>query len=79
MFPELVKWKLSILIVYARVCEISLSLCVCVCIGGGKGYSVPLSGSDFSNMDLRGEDYTKAVLRQVNFSGSDLRGENLIF
>ena len=41
---------------------------------GGKGYSVPLSGSDFSNRDLKGEDYTKAVLRQTNFSKADLRG-----
>mmetsp|Transcript_7573 Transcript_7573/g.46592 ORF Transcript_7573/g.46592 Transcript_7573/m.46592 type:complete len:223 (-) Transcript_7573:215-883(-) len=42
---------------------------------GGKGNaSTPLSGLDLSNQDLRNNDYTKSVLKQTKFDGSNLTG-----
>ena len=59
----------------AAVAALSMGLLAAptLAASGGKGYSVPLSGEDFSYQDKRGEDYTKAVLRKVNFTGADLR------
>lgn len=36
--------------------------------------STPLSGLDLSNQDLRDNDYTKSVLKQTKFDGSNLTG-----
>ena len=44
-----------------------------VCVGLGT----PHNYEDLSNKDLRKNAYTKAELRQTNFSGSDLSGVSL--
>lgn len=42
-------------------------------VSGGGGISTPLSNEDFSGRDLTKNSYTKAVLRQTNFSNCNLR------
>lgn len=42
-------------------------------VSGGGGISVPLSNEDFSGQNLTKNSYTKAVLRQTNFSNCNLR------
>jgi uncharacterized protein YjbI with pentapeptide repeats len=47
----------------------------CVCgFSGGGGISTPVSGQDLSNQDLRKRSFTKAIMRQTNFSNSNLQG-----
>lgn len=41
-------------------------------VSGGGGISAPLSGMDFTGQDLRNNSYTKAVLRQTNFTDCNL-------
>jgi uncharacterized protein YjbI with pentapeptide repeats len=41
---------------------------------GGGGISAPISGQDFSNQDLRKRSFTKAIMRQTNFSNCNLTG-----
>ena len=48
-------------------------LLVSTCVGLGT----PHNYEDLSNKDLRKNAYTKAELRQTNFSGSDLSGVSL--
>ncbi|GMH45799.1 hypothetical protein BSKO_13762 [Bryopsis sp. KO-2023] len=42
-------------------------------VSGGGGVSIPLSNEDFSGQDLTRNSYTKAVLRQTNFSNCNLQ------
>lgn len=42
-------------------------------VSGGGGISMPLSNEDFTGQDLTKNSYTKAVLRQTNFSNCELR------
>jgi len=55
-----------------------LAGCVCLCpldamaVSGGGGISNALSGMDFSGQDLTKNSYTKAVIRQTNFSNCNL-------
>lgn len=44
---------------------------------GLAGLGTPHNYEDLSNKDLRKNAYTKAELRQTNFSGSDLSGVSL--
>ncbi|DBA93747.1 hypothetical protein WJX82_010229 [Trebouxia sp. C0006] len=46
-------------------------------VSGGGGLGTPHNYEDLSNKDLRKNAYTKAELRQTNFSGSDLSGVSL--
>ena len=41
-------------------------------VSGGGGISAPLSGMDFTGQDLRKNSYTKAVIRQTNFTNCNL-------
>ncbi|KAK9862040.1 hypothetical protein WJX84_012263 [Apatococcus fuscideae] len=45
--------------------------------GASKGANIPISGQDFSNKDLHKDQYTKGVMRQTNFSGSNMRGVSM--
>lgn len=46
-------------------------------VSGGGGLGTPHNYEDLSNKDLRKNAYTKAELRQTNFSNSDLSGVSL--
>ncbi|KAL3157040.1 hypothetical protein ABBQ38_001288 [Trebouxia sp. C0009 RCD-2024] len=48
-----------------------------IAVSGGGGLGTPHNYEDLSNKDLRKNAYTKAELRQTNFSGSDLSGVSL--
>lgn len=55
----------------------AVSLCLtppALAVSGGGGISTPISGQDFSGQDLRKNKYTKAVMRQTNFSNANLEG-----
>ena len=42
-------------------------------VSGGGGISTPLSGMNFTGQDLRQNSYTKAVLRQTDFTNCNLQ------
>jgi uncharacterized protein YjbI with pentapeptide repeats len=74
------QWQFLVVEVSCILTALSISiqaLCTDLLASISVGLGTPHNYEDLSNKDLRKNAYTKAELRQTNFSGSDLSGVSL--